>query len=88
MDHEKIDSIVYFMNLAEQMISGKDNPISKKKYVVEKITNRYPDVDEEIVEDAIELLVNISKKSLPLLINLDDFSKKNNSCVDNCCAIH
>ena len=81
MDHEKIDSIVYFMNLAERMI-GKDNSIAKKKYVVEKITTRYPSVDEEIVEDAIELLVNISKKSLPLLINLEAPSD------NNCCVIH
>jgi hypothetical protein len=50
--------------------------------VVEKITTRYPSVDEEIVEDAIELLVNISKKSLPLLINLEAPSD------NNCCVIH
>ena len=86
MDHEKIDSIVYFMNLAERMI-GKDNSIAKKKYVVEKIINRYPSVDEEIVEDAIELLVNISKKSLPLLINLE-VPLGTSDPDNNCCAIH
>jgi hypothetical protein len=35
MDHEKIDSIVYFMNLAERMI-GKDNSIAKKNMWLKK----------------------------------------------------
>ena len=66
MDSEVVDSMLYLMNKAERsFLQGR----SRKTYVLNRVKKKNPDVDEDIVEDTLELLISVSKATLPLLFN-------------------
>lgn len=66
MNSEVVDSMLYLMNKAEaSFLQGQ----SRKTYVLNRVKKEYPDLDEDIVEDTLELLISVSKAALPLLFN-------------------
>ena len=75
MDSEIVDSIIYFMNQSElSFLKGQ----SKKVFVMDSIMKRYPDLDKDVVEDTLELLISVSKATMPVLFN--NVQQKCNSC--------
>lgn len=75
MNSEVVDSMLYLMNKAEaSFLQGQ----SRKTYVLNRVKKEYPDLDEDIVEDTLELLISVSKATLPLLFNTDQ--QKCSSC--------
>ena len=75
MDSEVVDSMLNLMNKAEiSFLKGQ----SRKTYVLNRVKKEYPDLDEDIVEDTLELLISVSKATLPLLFNTDQ--QKCSSC--------
>ena len=75
MDSEVVDSMLYLMNKAEtSFLKGQ----SRKTYVLNRVKKEYPNLDEDIVEDTLELLISVSKATLPLLFNTDQ--QKCSSC--------
>ena len=75
MDSEVVDSMLYLMNKAETaFLQGQ----SRKTYVLNRVKKEYPDLDEDIVEDTLELIISVSKATLPLLFNTDQ--QKCSSC--------
>ena len=68
MDSEVVDSMLHLMNKAEiSFLKGR----SRKTYVLNRVKNKYPDLDENVVEDTLELLISVSKATLPFLFNTD-----------------
>ena len=69
------NAIVDVMNEAEKLLMNSE---TKKKFVVLKIKQKFPDIDESDIEDSIEVFIMVSKLSVKILFNL---GKKSDCCM-------
>ena len=65
-----IDSVMFYMNKAEQCIKRHDGTGEcKRQFVVDSVQRFFPHWDEEFIVNTIEIIITLSKSSIPLLIN-------------------
>jgi hypothetical protein len=75
MNHSEVENaIVEYMNDAETLLMNASN---KKRYVVLKIKQQFPDINDSDIENTIEVFIMVSKLSVKLSVNK---SKNNNNC--------
>ena len=61
------ETIVYYMNIAETYTELPDGP-SRREWVVEKLSRRFKDIDEEVIGYSVDLLCSLVKSAITLKI--------------------
>lgn len=72
MNQEITNTFIYLMNLVEKF------PVEvRKDMVIEKVQEKYPYLSKKLINDTIEVLIGVSKASVPIVFN----KQKNKCCI-------
>ena len=59
------ETIVYYMNIAETYTELPDGP-SRREWVVEKLSRRFKDIDDDVIGYSVDLLCSLVKSAITL----------------------